>query len=299
MRGRGTRARSCPAPRSAGQDWARVPRRRTGELRLRRAGRPKGPFALLRQRGRHLVVLGAARRERRRGARGRARGRVARGRQPGWRARSSAAAASSASPPAPGRAQPAGLARRDRPVTAEDNGAASCARTGPRRPHRSRTSTPRRRRTRPCARWRGCRRGALGAARGRSCRERLGALGPEAMAVEPDGTIVAGRRLPARLAAVGGRARRLHRLARRPPPGWCDPDVLTGSGLRTLSSDSPVFGVGRLSPRLGLALRLVGSAGPACAPRVARSEAERGAGRGAQGRSSSLGRAPEPHAVLA
>jgi glycogen debranching enzyme len=71
-------------------------------------------------------------------------------------------------------------------------------------------------------------------------RERLSALGPEAMAVDARGAVVpgAGSQLgwllwadaldpPAREAAAA-------RL--------CEPDVLTGFGLRTLSSDSPVFG---------------------------------------------------------
>jgi glycogen debranching enzyme len=71
-------------------------------------------------------------------------------------------------------------------------------------------------------------------------RERLGALGPEAMAVEPDGTVVegAGSQLGWLLwagaldgPAIGAAAERL-----------CEPDVLTAHGLRTLSSDSPVFG---------------------------------------------------------
>ena len=44
------------------------------------------------------------------------------------------------------------------------------------------------------------------------------------------------RRLPARLAAVGGRARR-PAPARRRPSACAQPDVLTGFGLRTLSSD--------------------------------------------------------------
>ncbi len=70
-------------------------------------------------------------------------------------------------------------------------------------------------------------------------RERLGALGPEAMAVEPDGTIVpgAGSQLGWLLwaDALDGPAREA--AASR----LCEPDVLTGSGLRTLSSDSPVF----------------------------------------------------------
>jgi glycogen debranching enzyme len=73
-------------------------------------------------------------------------------------------------------------------------------------------------------------------------RERLGALGPDAMAVEPDGTIVpgAGSQLGWLLwaDALDGPAREA--AAAR----LCEPDVLTGSGLRTLSSDSPVFGPG-------------------------------------------------------
>ena len=71
-------------------------------------------------------------------------------------------------------------------------------------------------------------------------RERLGALGPEAMAVEPDGTIVegAGSQLGWLLwaGALDGAAREA--AADR----LCRPDVLTDRGLRTLSSDSPVFG---------------------------------------------------------
>jgi glycogen debranching enzyme len=73
-------------------------------------------------------------------------------------------------------------------------------------------------------------------------RERLGALGPEAMAVEPDGTIVegAGSQLGWLLwaDALDGPAREA--AAER----LCSPDVLTDFGLRTLSSDSPVFGPG-------------------------------------------------------
>ena len=73
-------------------------------------------------------------------------------------------------------------------------------------------------------------------------RERLGALGPDAMAVEPDGTIVegAGSQLGWLLwaDALDGPAREA--AAER----LCAPDVLTGFGLRTLSSDSPVFAPG-------------------------------------------------------
>ena len=70
-------------------------------------------------------------------------------------------------------------------------------------------------------------------------RERLSALGPEAMAVEPDGTIVegAGSQLGWLLwaGALEGAAREA--AAAR----LCEPDVLTPHGLRTLSSASPVF----------------------------------------------------------
>ena len=73
-------------------------------------------------------------------------------------------------------------------------------------------------------------------------RERLGALGCEAMAVEPDGTIVpgAGSQLGWLLwaDALDGAAR--DAVASR----LCEPDVLCEFGLRTLSSDSPVFGAG-------------------------------------------------------
>ena len=71
-------------------------------------------------------------------------------------------------------------------------------------------------------------------------RERLGALGPEALAVEPGGAVVpgAGSQLGWLLwaDALDGDAREA--AAER----LCAPDVLTDFGLRTLSSDSPVFG---------------------------------------------------------
>ncbi len=71
-------------------------------------------------------------------------------------------------------------------------------------------------------------------------RARLGALGPEVMAVEADGTPVpgAGSQLGWLLwaGALEGAAREA--AAER----LCAPDVLTDFGLRTLSSDSPVFG---------------------------------------------------------
>jgi glycogen debranching enzyme len=70
-------------------------------------------------------------------------------------------------------------------------------------------------------------------------RERLGALGPDAMAIEPDGTVVpgAGSQLGWLLwaDALDGVAR--DAAAAR----LCEPDILTDFGLRTLSSDSPVF----------------------------------------------------------
>ena len=70
-------------------------------------------------------------------------------------------------------------------------------------------------------------------------RERLGALGPEAMAVEAGDRPVAGAGsqlgwlLWADALDGDARAAAAERL--------CAPDVLTGSGLRTLSSHSPVF----------------------------------------------------------
>ena len=70
-------------------------------------------------------------------------------------------------------------------------------------------------------------------------RERLGALGPDVMAVEPDGTPVpgAGSQLGWLLwaDALEGPAR--DAAAER----LTAPDVLTDFGLRTLSSSSPVF----------------------------------------------------------
>jgi len=73
-------------------------------------------------------------------------------------------------------------------------------------------------------------------------RSRLSALGPEAMAVEPDGAIVegAGSQLGWLLwaDALDGPAR--DAAAER----LCSADVLCPHGLRTLSSDSPVFGPG-------------------------------------------------------
>ena len=73
-------------------------------------------------------------------------------------------------------------------------------------------------------------------------RERLDALGPDVMAIEPDGATVAGA--GSQLGwllwadALDGEAR--DAAAAR----LCEPDVLTAYGLRTLSSDSPVFSPG-------------------------------------------------------
>ena len=114
-----------------------------------------------------------------------------------------------------GRAHPAGLARRDRPGLRRGQRRDPAPRRHRSRRRRWPTSTARPPRTRRCARsarLSGDERWERLAA---ELRERLGALGPEAMAVEPDGTIVAGRRLAARLAAVGGRARRTRARGRR------------------------------------------------------------------------------------
>ena len=59
------------------------------------------------------------------------------------------------------------------------------------------------------------------------------------MALEGDDLAGPRARLPARLAAVVGRA--LARAARRRAERLCEPDVLTAWGLRTLAASSPAF----------------------------------------------------------
>ena len=73
-------------------------------------------------------------------------------------------------------------------------------------------------------------------------RARLAALGPEVMAVEADGRPVrgAGSQLGWLLWADALEGEACEAAAER----LCAPDVLTGSGLRTLSSESPVFAPG-------------------------------------------------------
>ncbi len=115
---------------------------------------------------------------------------------------------------------------------------ASCGRTAPCPSRRSPTSTPRR--------WRTPRCGALGAttrttraARADACGQRLSALVPDVMAVEAEDRVVpgAGSQLGWLLWADALEPAARDAAAER----LCRPDILTGYGLRTLSSESPVF----------------------------------------------------------
>ncbi|HET8951293.1 MAG TPA: hypothetical protein VFN44_12305 [Solirubrobacteraceae bacterium] len=124
-------------------------------------------------------------------------------------------------------------------------------------------------------------------------RERLGALGPDAMAVEPDGTIVpgAGSQLGWLLwaDALDGPAR--DAAAAR----LCEPDVLCAHGLRTLSSDSPVFGPGFYHRGSVWPFdSWLGWGGLRAAGRSGEAERVRAGGLGAL---EQLGRAPELYAV--
>ena len=124
-------------------------------------------------------------------------------------------------------------------------------------------------------------------------RERLGALGCEAMAVEPDGTIVpgAGSQLGWLLwaDALDGAARdaAVDRL--------CSPDVLCAHGLRTLSSDSPVFAPGHYHRGSVWPFdSWIGWGGLRAAGRVEEAERVRA---GVLSALEQLGRAPELYAV--
>ena len=221
---------------------------------------PEGPFAYYGTVRRDLVVPRAARRDRRPRARGRARRRVARGRRlargragarrrlralrgraPGARSPSRAGATrSTRSPPrtTAGSCAPDGTAPASPLADVDSQAAAHAA-------------------LRALARLSGDERWERLAA---ELRERLGALGPDAMAVEPDGTIVpgAGSQLGWLLwadALDGRRARGRRRAAVRARRAHAR------YGLRTLSSDSPVFGPALLPPRLGLAVRLLARLG--------------------------------------
>jgi glycogen debranching enzyme len=126
-----------------------------------------------------------------------------------------------------------------------------------------------------------------------SLRERLGALGPDCMAVEPDGTIVpgAGSQLGWLLwaDALDGAAREA--AASR----LCEPDVLCPHGLRTLSSDSPVFGTGHYHRGSVWPFdSWIGWAGLRAAGREQEAERVRG---GVLSALEQLGRAPELYAV--
>jgi glycogen debranching enzyme len=124
-------------------------------------------------------------------------------------------------------------------------------------------------------------------------RSRLSELGPEAMAVEPGGAIVegAGSQLGWLLwaDALDGPAREA--AAER----LCAPDVLCAFGLRTLSSDSPVFGPGFYHRGSVWPFdSWIGWGGLRAAGRVWEAEQVR---LGVLGALSQLGRAPELYAV--
>ena len=141
-----------------------------------------------------------------------------------------------------GGAQPAGLARRDRP------GLRPGQRRDPaRRRHRAgvaarRRRHARRRPTRRCARWRGCRARTAGSGSRRSC---ASASARSARRRWPSSPTARSCPAPAPSSAgCCGRTRSTARRARRPRSGCASPTCSTAFGLRTLSSDSPVFGAG-------------------------------------------------------
>ena len=190
--------------RGAGQDLARVPPARRAALRRARLAGARRAAPLLRLGRLHVVVPRRARGARRRRAERRARARAARRRRLA-RARAGARRRPRPLRPAdelragsPSRAGATPPRRSRRTPTA----AASCARTAARRRRRRPTPTSRRSPTRRCAR--SATRSALERALAlRRDRARLRPGRDGARGRRPAG---AGRRLPARLAAVVGRA---------------------------------------------------------------------------------------------
>ena len=302
-RGAGDAARARRAPghargsrdaRGAGQDRPRVPPRRRRQLRADGlAG--AGEFALLRHRRRHVVVpvllaaigdaalaaeLGAAWR---RGA-GLARTALDARRRPGAhgprrarRARRSRAGATRSTRPARPRRRRHPAPRRREP--------------GRRWP----TPTPRPSPWRRCARWRGSAASGVARAARTPCAARVTApSGPDVDGDRGGRPPGAGRRLAARLAAVGGRARaRRRRGRRRAPLRARHPHALRaahalGSAHRR-SAPTPTTAArsGRSTP---------GSAGPGCEPPAGAAEAE-SVRSGVLAALDRLGRAPELYAV--
>ena len=234
--------------RGAGQDPARVPARGGRLVRRGRLAGPRRRAALLRHRRRDELVPGRARGARRRRADARARAGLARRRRPGCEARSTRAAASSATALA---AAPAGSrsragATRSRRSSSTPRAPASCAPTAARRLRRWPTPTARRWRSPRSTRSSGSTPAAAGPRARRRCAARVAeAFVPGAARRLVDGArgrrgAGAGGRLAARLAAVGGRARR-GRRGRGGAERLVQPDVLTPFGLRTLSSEHPAF----------------------------------------------------------
>ena len=122
------------------------------------------------------------------------------------------------------------------------------------------------------------RRSGVDAARGRAAaRCSASASGRTVMALEAGDVAGAGRRLAARLAAVGGRARAGGR-ARRAPTRLCEPDILTAFGLRTLAATDPNFAPRRATTAAPSGRSTRGSAGAGCA-RAGASRRPSGCGR--------------------
>ena len=83
-----------------------------------------------------------------------------------------------------------------------------------------------------------------------------------------------------------------------PPSGWCEPDVLTPYGLRTLSSAHPASAPQAYHRGGDLAVRLLARLGRAARRRAASTEAER-VRAACSTRSTGSGCAPELYAVTA
>ena len=114
------------------------------------------------------------------------------------------------------------------------------------------------------------------------------------MALEAGDVVVPGRRLAARLAAVGGRARA--DAARAAAARLCEPDILTAHGLRTLAATDPNFGADRTTTAARSGRSTRGSAGAGLRACGRAREAER-VRTGVLAALDELGRAPELYAV--
>ena len=275
--------------RGAGQDRPRVPRRTRPRRSARRAGptRASSPTTAppTRRRG-----SSSARRARRAGACERRSRRLARGGQ--WLDRRAGARRRARAPRARrvGRADPAGLARRDRPESAEGQGPASCAPTATQPDAAARRRRlARRSPTRRCARWAAVGRPALGARSRRRCASASARSGPRRMAVERRRRRSCPAPAPSS-AGCCGRTRSTASAREAAAERLCAPG--RADRLRPADADhrSPVFEPALLPPRLGLAVRLVARLG-----RPARGR-PRGRGRARPHRRARRARAARPRA---